>query len=199
MDTLKVTERDGRKPNQLREAGLTPVALVERGKETRKLQAHAATLSAALTKAHDARVLELQVEGEDQKKTVFIKQIDHRPHNPEILTVTLCTVNKSELMTVEVPITAVGTPIAVLQGNGVLVNTTSTIRITGNYSNLPAGIEVDTSGLDLNASIHAGDIALPKGTELACPADTTMFKLQVLRGSEKPEVTETPETGTPAA
>lgn len=192
MKTLALSERDNKKPNQLRESGITPIALVELGSPTRKLQANANDLAKALAIAKDARVLQVQVNGETQPRTVFIKQIDRIPFSTKVLTVTLNLVTKTELMTVEVPILAVGTPLAVLQGTGVLVNTTSTIKITGNYTDLPSKIEVDTSKLEPNDTIHAGDINLPKGTTLASPSDSTLFMIQQLRGVAIPEDTPKP-------
>ena len=200
MTTLQVKNRDeSKKPNQLRESGFTPIALVEHGKPTRKLQAPSALLTAALAKGHDDRVINLQVEDEKKERTVFIKQIDRNSFKGEILTVTLNQVNKTELMTVEVPVISSGTPVSVLHGSGVLVAATSTIRITGNYSDLPTSITIDTSELGINDNVHASDVKLPKGTELACPPDTTLFMIQTLRGVTVPDPPAPPAPVVPEA
>lgn len=158
------------------------------------LQAPTSILSAALAKGREARVIDIEIEGESKPRTVYIKQISRRPFDHEILTVTLNEVNKTELMSADVPVVGYGTPDSVLKGYGVLVAATSTIRLTGNYSDLPATIRVDTSKLSATGNIHASDIPLPKGTTLACPPNTTLFMIQVLRGAA---VTETAEPDEP--
>lgn len=188
LSALLVKKRDeSKKPNQLRDSGFTPIAFVMNGDLPIKFQAPTDKLMKALHEGQEARVMQVHIEGEEIPRLAFIKQVSRRPLTPGVLTVTLNEVNDTELMTVEVPVIGFGTPQIVLQGNGVLVAPISTIRLTGNHSNLPSEVKVDTSELGINGNVHASDIELPAGTTLACPKETTLFMIQMLRGSSTPD------------
>ncbi|MBS1721627.1 MAG: hypothetical protein JSS66_01335 [Armatimonadetes bacterium] len=184
MDALNVQERGNAKPHQLRRDGLTPIGLVEKGKPTRKMQADTKSLRDAISHAQGIGIIEIQVEGESKRRTVFLKQVDRIPHTPQILNVTLNEISKNEVMTADVHVNAVGTPPEVAKGTGVLVAGHSTIKLKGKHSDLPGHLDVDVSHLEPGGSIHAGALQLPNGVELASSPDTTLFSVTHLRTAE---------------
>lgn len=191
MNVLIVQERANSKPHQLRQAGITPIGLVEHGKLTRMMQAPTTLVRDALAHAKGIGMIDIQVEGEAKKRTVFVKHVDRIPHTPQILNVTLNEVTKGESVTIDVAVHPVGTPPEVARGTGVLLNPASTIKVKGKHSDLPSGIDVDVSTLEAGMSIHASDVPLPAGTELASSPDTTVFAVQHLR-TTAPENEEAP-------
>lgn len=190
MNVLTLHPRENLKPHQLRKSGITPIGLVEHGKETKLMQAPTPLVKDAISHAQGVGMIEVEVEGESKKRTVLIKQVDKIPHTPQILNVVLNEISKTEHITVDIPVHSVGTPHEVSKAIGILVNPASTIKLKGRHSDLPASLDIDVSALEAGGSIHAGDVALPKGVELVSSADTTLFAVQHLRTAE-PESEET--------
>lgn len=166
------------------------MGLVEPGKPTRKIQASEADVRNALSHTKGAGMLELMVEGETKKHTVFVKQVDLQPTTRKILAANFSIVAKGETIVADVPVHAVGEPEAVKANTGVLVHSTSTVKLKGQPEHIPASLEVDISDLQVGGHINGGDLKLPPKTELLSSADATFFTVQPLRAAETEAVVE---------
>jgi large subunit ribosomal protein L25 len=177
MRTLIVRDRDETRPDRLRRAGIVPIGLIEKGRETRKVQAPAAELEDALGHAVGAGMLNVQVEGEGRAKTFMVASIQRELTTRRFITVTLKEVAQDDVVTAEVPVIGVGTPAAVADGSGVLSHQANTIKLKGAASALPGQVEIELSSLGLNMNITAGDLRFPNGLELASPPDAVLFSV----------------------
>jgi len=72
-----------------------------------------------------------------------------------------------------VPLRFVGTPAGVRAG-GVLQEIHRDILVKVSPRNIPEFIEVDVSGLEIGDSLHASDLKLPPGVELAVSPEETI-------------------------
>jgi large subunit ribosomal protein L25 len=81
--------------------------------------------------------------------------------------VDLIMVRRGEKVTVEVPINVTGE----VAPDGLLDQQLVQISVEAEATNIPPGIEVDVEGMAIGASIHAGDLTLPRGVTLAVEPD----------------------------
>jgi len=114
------------------------------------------------------------------------KDVQRDPVRRIIEHVDLLLVKKGEKITVDVAVhlegeSAPGT-IHVLEH--------SSLSILAEATNLPESITVSIEGLEDGARIHAGEITLPKGSELATDADQMIVAISVPRQSAADEADE---------
>ena len=81
--------------------------------------------------------------------------------------VDLILVRRGEKVTVEVPVTVTGE----IAPDGLLDQQLIQIAVEAEATNIPPGIQVDIEGMEIGASVHAGDLKLPNGVTLAVEPD----------------------------
>jgi len=85
--------------------------------------------------------------------------------------VDLIMVRRGEKVTVDVPVTLTGD----IAPDGLLDQQLVQISVEAEATNIPPGIEVDIEGMEIGASVHAGDLRLPSGVSLAVEPDVLVL------------------------
>lgn len=104
--------------------------------------------------------------GSDQHLAIP-KQVQRDPLKGFIEHADLLIVRKGEKVTVDVRINVVGDAVS---GNLVVLENAS-VSVEAEATHIPESFEVSVEGLDAGAQIHASDLELPQGSELAVDAD----------------------------
>lgn len=95
----------------------------------------------------------------------------------------LLIVKRGEKVTVNIPIHFVGEPVP-----GALVQTElNAITVEAEATNIPTGVEVFVTGLEIGSQIHTGGIALPEGTTLAGDSDLLVVHITAAPTAEQVE------------
>ena len=118
-----------------------------------------------------ASILTLEVGG--AKEQVLLRAVSMHPYKPQVQHVDFQRVQKNKKLHMEVPLhftNAEKSPGVKDQG-GVVSHVLNEIDITCFPDDLPEFIEVDLGNLSVGNSIHARDLKLPKGVELALKKD----------------------------
>jgi large subunit ribosomal protein L25 len=185
MSVLKVQTRPTEvKAKALRKSGMVPMALVEKGGNTMLIQAQATDVRRALSLAHGAGMIDVEIEGEKNARSVVVKSVDRDILSRSLTHVTVQAVNKDDTIKVDLPIIAVGMPQLVTDGEGVLMHPTDHIKVRGKISDIPDNFEIDISGLGLHESITAGQVVLPPGVELMSSPDAQLFSVTFAKEME---------------
>ena len=114
-----------------------------------------------------ASILTLDVGG--AKEQVLLRAVNMHPYRPQVQHVDFQRVQKDKKLHMKVPLhftNAEKSP-GVKEQGGVVSHVLNELDITCFPHELPEFIEVDLSNLAVGNSIHARDLALPKGVELA--------------------------------
>jgi large subunit ribosomal protein L25 len=114
-----------------------------------------------------ASILTLDVAG--AKEQVLLRAISMHPYRPQVQHVDFQRVQKNKKLHMKVPLhftNAEKSPGVKDQG-GVVSHVLNEIDITCFPDDLPEFVEVDLGGLAVGNSVHARDLKLPKGVELA--------------------------------
>jgi len=105
--------------------------------------------------------------------------------------VDLIMVRRGEKVTVEVPVTVTGE----VAPDGLLDQQLVQVAVEAEATNIPPGIQVDIEGMEIGASVHAGDLTLPGGVTLAVEPDVLVLHVIAAPTAEQIEA----ELGVPEA
>ncbi len=118
--------------------------------------------------SHEAtysHILNLKVDKKSEK--VILKAIQRDPAKPRIQHIDFLRVRADQKLHMHVPLHFVGDEEALgLKEGGVISHIIADVEVSCLPADLPEFIEVDTSNLKLNETLHLSDLKLPKGVEL---------------------------------
>ncbi len=168
--SLKAFKREkmGKGPSrQLRRKGLIPAIVYGRGTSV-PLAIDPLELHELLEElGSDHAIIQLAVEGESgEEKKVILKEMQVDPLSDAPLHVDLFEVSMDKEVTVEVPITLMGEPEQVKDGDAIIEQLMSAIEVECLPSIIPREMTVDISGLGINDVLHVRDLELPDGVEV---------------------------------
>jgi large subunit ribosomal protein L25 len=115
--------------------------------------------------AFHASILDMTVDG--TKEQVLLRDFQMHPWKPMVLHVDFQRIDKKKKIHMRVPLhfTNEAASPGVKTGGGVVQHVMNEIEIQCLPDDLPEYIEVDLSRLELGDTIHAAELALPKGVE----------------------------------
>ena len=179
---------------RMRSAGRVPAILYGHGTETRHVTLPGHQILMALKTPN---VL-IQVEGlSGSSQLTLPKAVQRDPIRGDIEHVDLILVRRGEKVTVEIPVQVTGE----VEPGGLLDQQMVRLSVEAEATQIPQGITVDVEGMEIGASVHAGDLDLPSGVTLV--AEPELLVLHVLAAptaeqieaelGEVPEAEEAPE------
>ena len=125
----------------------------------------------------------LTIEWDKESQMVIAKDVQRDPVRRIIEHVDLLIVKKGEKITVDVAVHVVGESYP----GTIHVLEHSSLQILAEATHLPEGIEVSIEGLTEGAKIHAGEIALPAGSELVTDPEALVIAISTPRASAADE------------
>lgn len=157
---------------RLRHAGQVPAIMYGAEEEAVSLTLdHNKFLRHLDEEAFYAHILTIVVDGKKHK--VVLKDLQRHPTSDmKIMHADFLRVSAKHAMTMNVQLHFIGDEIApgVKVSGGKLTHLMSDVEISCLPKDLPEYIEVDTSALELDASIHLSELVLPKGVTLTALA-----------------------------
>ena len=144
-------------------------------------------------------IVDVHVDG--KKDTAMVRDIQLDPVTRRVLSVDFQRVSRSDIITAEVAIITVGTPMGVRDQGGVMDVVTHEIEVRGPADKIPQEIRVDVSELAIGHHISAGELAIGEGLRLLTPADQAIVSVEAPRAEEEvaPAAAELPEGAEAAA
>ena len=178
MLTLSVEKRDsaGETLSSLRKAGRVPAVVYGAHHEATSISIDAKVFSKVLREAGEATIVSLS--GLGAALPTLIHEVSLDPVTEKPLHVDFYAVTKGEKVEVAIPLSFEGVSAAVEAGAN-LVKVLHEVEVKADPMNLPHAIIVDLSALQTNGDqIHAKDLVLPSGVELAIDADDIVALVQ---------------------
>lgn len=173
LDVHKREAASSRATRRLRRAGQVPGVLYGGGSEPVPFAVDARTLRHAL--AATGAVLELSIDGGKGEPAV-LKSSDRHPVRGELLHVDLLRVDLSQPISAIVPVHLVGGEDAPgVREGGILEHVTRELNIEALPSDIPESIDVDVSGMEMNATLQLSDISAPSGVTLLDDVESTVL------------------------
>jgi len=189
-----------------RRAGRVPAIIYGHGTDTRHITLPGHELMMALKTANVLISLDGLPGG---NQLALPKAVQRDPIKGSVQHVDLIMVRRGEKVTVEVPVHVTG---EVFSG-GLLDQQLVQVAVEAEATNIPQAFDVDVNGMEIGASVHAGDLTLPAGVTLAVDPDTLVLHVLAAPTAEQieaelgeapaaeaaEEVPPSPEAGAPAA
>jgi large subunit ribosomal protein L25 len=149
---------------RVRRAGRVPAVLYGHGTQPQHISLPGHDVLLAL---RTANVL-LRLDGlSDGSQLALPKAVQRDPIKGTVEHVDLILVRQGEKVTVAIPVTITGE----VAPDGLLDQQLVQISVEAEATNLPPGVEVNVEGMEIGASVHAGDLQLPEGVTLDGEAD----------------------------
>jgi large subunit ribosomal protein L25 len=181
---LKATKRDivGKKTRFLRRQGLTPTHLFGHGLDSLALQCDTPTLQKTIARAGMTRIIALDIEGDKQPHSVFIREIQKEPRSGALLHVDFYQVKMTEKIKFDVPIVLTGEAPAMKEKGRTVAHSLTELSVECLPDDLPPQIEVDISVLeDVEQAILVKDIVLGPGVTVLDDPDQMVVKVSEVK------------------
>jgi large subunit ribosomal protein L25 len=163
-----------------RRAGRVPAVLYGHGTQTRHLSLPGHELMLALKTPN---VL-LYLDGLGQGSEIALpKAVQRDPIKGFLEHVDLILVRRGEKVTVEVPLRVTGN----IAPDGLLEQQLVQIPLEAEATTIPQGIDIDVEGMEIGASVHAGDLKLPSGVSLQVDPETLVLHVAAQTVHEEAE------------
>ena len=161
--TARRLRNEGKVPGVVYGLGGDPVTLTVEWRELR---------AALVTEQGLNAVIHLEVDGE--RTPTLVKEIQRHPVRRNVLHVDFIRVDLNKPVDVDVPIHLEGEAEAVAREGGVIDQTLTALAIHAKPSDIPAGLSVDISDLEIGGSKHVSDIVLPEGVTTSVEPEETV-------------------------
>ena len=166
---------------RIRREGLVPAVLYGHGTETRHLTLPGHQLMLALKTPNVLLYLDGLGKGSE---IALPKAVQRDPIKGVLEHVDLILVRRGEKVTVEVPVRVTG-QISTAE-DGMLNQQLIQIPLEADATNIPQGIDVDVTGMEVGQSVHASDLKLPPGVSLQVDPETLVLAV-IARTAEAAE------------
>ena len=195
MDGLKIQVADreilGKKTRFLRREGITPVHLFGHSVESLALQCDTAELQRIIAQAGTTRLIALEVEGDKQPRSVFIREIQRNEISGQLLHVDFYQIRKEEKIKAEIPLVMIGEAPAMGLKGRMVDQTLASLSVECLPDKLPPQLEVDLSSLEeVDQSIHVSDLIISPDVTVFTSPDQLIVKVSEVRIVEEEVVAE---------
>ena len=172
---------------RVRRAGRVPAIVYGHGTDTRHVTLPGHELLMAL-KTPNVLIEVAGLSGRPQ--LTLPKAVQRDPLRGAIEHVDLIMVRRGEKVTVEVPVQVTGE----VEPGGLLDQQMVRLAVEAEATQIPQAIEVDVEGMEIGASVLAGDLTLPEGATLAAEPDALVLHVLAAPTAEQieAELGETP-------
>ncbi len=167
---------------RIRRGGLVPAVLYGHGTETRHLTLPGHQLMLALKTPNVLLYLDGLKSGSE---IALPKAVQRNPVKGFLEHVDLILVRRGEKVTVEIPVRVTGQ--ISTADDGMLNQQLIQIPLEADATNIPQGIDVDVTDMEVGQSVHAGDLKLPPGVSLQVEPDTLVLAVIARTTAEQPE------------
>ncbi|MFB6346125.1 MAG: 50S ribosomal protein L25 [bacterium] len=203
--TLKAETRDETDQSsnrQLRENKKIPAVIYGQGIENKNLSIKRGDIVPLLQSgALNNRLLELEIDDENDQRSVLIKDVDQDPVSDNLIHVDFHQVRSEDEVQIEVPIKLVGESPGVELDNGIIDQPMRTVSVDCKVKDIPGELEVDIGDLEVGDAVFVEDLSVPAGVTITDKPEQTIvsiqppeeFDLEVTPAQETAEIEETVE------
>ena len=187
---LEANKREvvGKKLHALRDQGLVPATIYEKGKESVNVQVPYMALVKAYAHAGMGQPVELTVE--KKKYLTMITDVHTDPVKHQIVHVAFHAVNANDPVEAEVPVHIEGDVPAEKVGN-FIVRPHDHVTVKALPADLPEALTVSADKLvEPGDHLTAADLSLPANVELISEPETVLATVEEPRVQEEPEASE---------
>ena len=153
---------------QLRSSGRVPATIYGRQGAPQNLEINTREISDLIHHSVSENLLvDLSIENDAQaNRLALLQEVQHHPIDGKVLHVDFHEVAENEKVTVSVPVETTGEAAGVKNSGGVLEHVLFKLKVRCLPKDLPEQLLIDVSALEINKTIHIGEITPPAGVEI---------------------------------
>jgi len=129
------------------------------------------------------------------KRLALVQEVQHHPLSGHVLHVDFHEVSPTEKVTIMVPVETTGEAAGVKNSGGVLEHVLFKLKVRALPKDLPEQVIIDVTALELNKTIHIGEIKAPEGVEILGDKNIPVVSVAVPRAEEEPAPAEAAAAG----
>jgi len=175
QETIKAEKREvtgTTAVKRLRRTGVVPAVIYGAKQREYAIQLDARTFSELARKHSHNFLVNLEIEGANEKsKLAIVQDIQRDPLNGALIHIDFRAVSESDVIHAAVPIELHGEPTGVKNGGGLLEQLVHEIEIFCRPADLPELIVNDVESLDVGQGLKVSDLNLPKGVSVKMDGD----------------------------
>lgn len=174
----------GKAVSRLRREGVLPANIYGRGVESTAVQIAARDVR-TLLQAHGLNTLvNLQVSGEGQPRSVVVRKVQRHPVSKQLEHVDFYQVDLARAIQGPVPVVLVGEAPAVHTYRALLLQSVDTVVVEALPAQMPSSIEVSVAGMRApDATVTVGDLQPPPGVTIVTSPDVVIAAVSRARGA----------------
>ena len=178
---------------QLRASGRIPAVIYGNKTEPQSLEINSREIGDLIHHSVSENILiDLSVKDDARpKRLALVQEIQHHPLNGKVLHVDFHEVSETEKVTIMVPVETAGEAVGVKIGGGVLEHVLFKVKVRALPQHLPEQVVIDVSDLELNKTIHLGEIKAPEGVEILGDKNIPVVSVAAPRTETEAAATET--------
>lgn len=182
---------------KLRAAGRIPAVIYGRESKPQNLEVISEEMEELIKhSASENLLVDLAVKDDAKpKRLALVQEVQHHPLNGKVLHVDFHEVSETEKVTIMVPVETVGEAAGVKNSGGVLEHVLFKLKVRALPKDMPEQILIDVTSLELNKTIHVGEIKTPEGVEILGNKNTPVVSVAPPRAEEEAA----PVEGAPAS
>ena len=119
------------------------------------------------------------------KRLALVQEVQHHPLSGHVLHVDFHEVSPTEKVTIMVPVETTGEAAGVKNSGGVLEHVLFKLKVRALPKDLPEQVVIDVTALELNKTIHIGEIKAPEGVEILGDKNIPVVSVAVPRAEEE--------------
>lgn len=185
--SLEVSARtaDGKgEARRVRAQGLVPAVVYGKGTEGTAVSVEPKKLKAVLSTAFGFNnVFSLSVDDQGNARNCMVKAYQIDPVRRELTHVDFYQVDPEQIITIEVPIEAVGTSVGVKAG-GRLQIVTRAVRLRCAVKNIPSAVLHDVTPVQVGDAVYIDEITPPAGCEFVYRNRFPVIRIARKRGAK---------------
>jgi len=153
---------------KLRTAGRVPVTIYGRQAAPQNLEIGFDEITDLLHHSVSENLLvDLSIENDARaKRLALLQEVQHHPIDGKVLHVDFHEMAENEKVIVSVPVETTGEAAGVKNSGGVLEHVLFKLKVRCLPKDLPEQLLIDVSALEINKTIHIGEITPPAGVEI---------------------------------
>jgi len=192
--SAKIRKETGRKVGLLLSAGKIPAVVYGPGEKNASIEVDYQEFKKVLNEAGESSLVELNVEGEKEKRLVLIHEIQRNPVEDTFIHIDFFQANLKEETEAEVPLVFEGEAPAVKDLGGTLVRNMSEVEVSALPQNLPHEIKVSIESLKtFEDRILVKDLILPKDVKVTANPEEIVASVLAQENVEEELATEIEE------
>jgi large subunit ribosomal protein L25 len=172
---------------QLRSEGRIPAVIYGRDTKPQNVEVNSRELGELIVHSVSENMLvDLAVKDDAKpKRLALVQEVQHHPLSGKVLHVDFHEVSPTEKVTIQVPVETVGEAAGVRNSGGVLEHVLFKLTVRALPKDLPEQILIDVTNLELNKTIHIGEVKAPEGVEILGGKNIPVVSVAVPRAEEE--------------